>query len=91
MKLEWDPAKALSNLARHRVSFEEATTIFGDPLSVTVQDLAHSESEDRFVAIGVSSNGRTLVVVHTNRGESVRIISARRATARERRQYEQGI
>jgi len=91
MNFEWDKAKARSNLAKHGVSFEEATTVFGDPLSVTIRDPTHSQEEDRFVTIGVSSRFDTIIVVHNDRRDAVRIISARRATARERRSYEQGI
>ena len=89
MHFEWDPEKARANLAKHGVSFEEATGTFLDPLSVTIVDPDHSEDEDRFVLIGRSSAGRLLVVVHTDRGASVRLISARRATMREREAYEQ--
>lgn len=91
MKLEWDGSKASSNRAKHGVSFEEAATVFGDPLSITVHDRRHSELEDRFVTVGVSSGRRALVVIHTNRGDAVRIISARCATARERGEYERGV
>jgi uncharacterized DUF497 family protein len=91
MKFEWDLAKAKSNLSKHGVSFEEAATIFGDPLSLTIPDPGHSEQENRFVTIGVSSKLRTVVVVQTDRGDAVRIISARLATTRERKDYEEGI
>ena len=91
VRFEWNDAKARSDLAKHGVSFHEAPTVFGDPLSVTVRDPAHSQEEDRFVTIGVSSVLNTVVVAHTERGDSIRIISARRATALERRSYEQGI
>ncbi len=87
---EWDAHKALRNLARHGVSFEEAATVFGDPLSLTIEDPLHSTDEDRFVTIGQSVRGRALVVVHTDRGDALRIISARVATARERDAYEEG-
>jgi hypothetical protein len=89
MHFEWHPEKALANLAKHAVSFEEAMEAFRDPLSITILDPGHSEDEDRFVLIGLSPAGRLLVVVHTDRGASIRIISARRATKRERRTYEQ--
>ena len=89
MHFEWDPEKARANLAKHRVSFEEAMGAFLDPLSVTILDPDHGEGENRFVLIGQSSRGRLLVVVHTDRGRAIRLISARRATRRERRTYEQ--
>jgi uncharacterized DUF497 family protein len=86
---EWDAGKASRNLAKHGVSFEEAATVFGDPLSLTIIDPLHSIDEDRFVTIGQSIRERTLVVVHTERGDRLRIISARVATRRERGDYEQ--
>jgi len=86
---EWDPAKAETNLRRHGVAFEEAVTVFGDPLSLTIGDSLHSAGEHRFIIAGRSQQGRILVVVHTERGERIRIISARRATKRERRQHEE--
>jgi uncharacterized DUF497 family protein len=88
MEFEWDLRKAERNLAAHGVSFDEASTVFGDPLAATAEDSAHSEVENRFVTIGQSSSGRLLVVIHTERGERIRLISARTATHRERRQYE---
>jgi uncharacterized DUF497 family protein len=87
---EWDPEKAESNFRKHKVTFEEASSIFGDPLSITIPDPAHSRGEERVVTIGWSDDGRTLVVVHLDLDESIRIISARVATRRERRQYEEG-
>ncbi|MCC7290932.1 MAG: BrnT family toxin [Phycisphaerales bacterium] len=87
---EWDPHKAAGNLRKHGVSFKEAVTVFGDDLSLTIEDELHSEFEPRFVTIGSSSTGRALVVVHADRPASIRIISARKATPRERRQYEEG-
>lgn len=90
MDFEWDEAKARSNLAKHGVSFEEATTVFGDPLSVTIRNPTHSQEEDRFVTVGASSRFGTIIIVHTDRRDAVRIISARPATARERRRYEEG-
>ena len=81
---EWDPAKARRNLAKHRVSFHEASTAFGDPLSMTIGDPLHSKEEDRFVLIGRSCRNRVLVVVHTEREGRLRIISARPATRKER-------
>jgi hypothetical protein len=89
LRFEWDGAKAASNLAKHRVSFAEASTVFGDPNSITIADPLHSTSEDRFVILGLSYTGKLLVVVHTERGENIRIISARRANRKERRTYEE--
>jgi hypothetical protein len=89
LRFEWDIRKAESNLAKHGVSFEEAATVFGDPLSVTIADPDHSEGEDRFVTIGVSFQARTLVVVHADRSDTIRIISARPATRGERNDYEE--
>ena len=91
LKFIWDPKKAKSNLKKHGVSFEEATTVFGDPLSITVHDPVHSGPEERFVSLGMSHRLNTLVVVHADRGESIRIISARRATRSERNRYGEGI
>ena len=91
MTVEWDDRKAKPNLAKHGVSFEEAATIFGDPLSLTIPDPLHSREEFRFVTVGVSSRFRTLIVVHADRSDNVRIISARIATKRERRDYEKGV
>jgi uncharacterized DUF497 family protein len=90
MKFEWDPRKAILNLRKHGVSFEETTTAFRDPLSVTAPDPDPSMSEHRFVTFGVSSKGRLLTISHTERGESFRIINARRATKQEREIYEEG-
>ncbi len=89
MQFEWDPAKAAANLKRHRVSFHEAATVLEDPLSTTFADEAHSEAEVRFLTIGASTRGHVLVVAHTERNDTVRVISARRATRREREFYEQ--
>jgi hypothetical protein len=88
-RFEWDFRKASSNRDKHRVAFEEATTIFGDPLSRTVADPDHSDQEDRFVTIGLSHRHRLLVVVHSDHGETARIISARAATRSEREKYEE--
>ena len=85
----WDTAKAIANLGKHGVSFPEAATVLEDPLSTTFPDEAHSTEELRFVTIGASSRGRILVVAHTERDDTIRIISARRATRRERAFYEQ--
>ena len=86
---EWDDDKAKSNLAKHGVGFEEAATVFADPLSWTIPDPAHSQVEDRFVIIGSSYHGKLLVVVHTERGDNIRVISARRASRQERKAYEE--
>ena len=90
LSFEWDENKAKSNLAKHGVSFEEASTVFGDPLSLTIPDPAHSQAEDRSIIVGNSHRRKLLVVVHTERGDNVRIISARRASRRERKSYEEG-
>jgi uncharacterized protein len=86
---EWDPNKARLNVKTHGVSFDEASTAFRDPLSQTIDDPLHSEDEERFVLIGRSIQRRLLVVVHTERGDRIRIISARLATKRERFRYEE--
>jgi uncharacterized DUF497 family protein len=90
MRFEWDPEKARRNLARHGVSFEEASTAFGDPLSIARYDPDHSEDEDRYLLLGSTYTGLLVVVSHTDRRQSVRIISARIATRRERRNYASG-
>ena len=90
MRFEWDPRKAKLNLRKHRVSFEEATTAFRDPLSATGTDPDHSTDENRFVTFGLSSKDRLLTVSHTERSEAIQIISARRATKPERKIYEEG-
>lgn len=87
---EWDEEKAQTNLRKHRVSFDEAITVFSDPFSITIPDPGHSDEEERFVDIGSSEAGSVLVVVYTERGDSIRIISCRRATPTERRFYEEG-
>lgn len=87
-EFEWDGAKAKSNLLKHKVSFDEAKTVFGDPLSLTISDPDHSQDEGRYIIVGVSIDGRVLVVSHTDREDRIRIISARRATRKERRAYE---
>jgi uncharacterized protein len=89
VNFEWDPAKASRNRRKHGVSFHEAATIFGDPLSLTYPDPDHSQWEERFITIGVSRADRILIVAHTDRGGDVRIISARTATRRERKHYEE--
>jgi len=85
---EWDPQKAESNIENHGVSFEEASTVFRDPLSLTIDDPLHSTDEERLVQIGISYKNRLLVVVYTERGDNTRIISARKATRKERNNYE---
>lgn len=87
MEFEWDAGKAERNLGKHAVSFQEAATVFGDPSAATYHDPDHSEDEDRYLTIGHSSQGRLLIVSHTDRESRVRIISARLATAREGRLY----
>ena len=89
LSFEWDPRKAASNLAKHAVSFEEAATVFGDPLGRISSDPRHSTDEERFVILGGSRLRRVLIVMFVDRGEAVRIVSARRATPRERRNYEE--
>ena len=91
LTFEWDEEKASDNLTKHGVSFAEASTVFADPLSRTIPDPLHSEEEERFVILGESAAGHTLVVVHTHWEENIRIISARKATPRERKDYERGV
>ena len=86
---EWNPEKAEGNLRKHGVSFEEAETVFFDPLSLTVPDPINSDEENRFIITGFSDKQRQLIVVHTDRGDKIRIISARLATPSERKKYEQ--
>jgi uncharacterized protein len=88
-EFEWDPAKAADNLRKHAVSFEEACTAFADPLSILIHDPDHSDVEERYLVLGLSTLGRLLVVAFTERGEKTRLISARIATRYERRQYEE--
>ena len=90
LTFEWDEAKASANVRKHGVGFGEAATAFGDVLSVTVADPDHSLDEDRFILLGVTERGRLAVVAHTVRGDAIRLISARWATAKERRGYEEG-
>ena len=91
LTFEWDLRKARLNLAKHGVAFEEASTIFGDSLSLTIPDPEHSRMERRHITMGTAFNGKLLVVVHTDRGDNIRIISARRANRRERKFYEETI
>lgn len=90
MQFEWDAAKARINLRKHGVSFEEASTVFYDELSATGEDPDHSVGERRFITFGLSSQGRVLAVAHADLHDLIRIISARAATAAERRIYEEG-
>ena len=94
-EFEWDPAKAAGNVRKHGVSFDEAATVFADDLLLSMQDNEHGDLEQRWISQGQSSDGQLLVVIHTYReldddAMAVRIISARRATPRERRRYEVG-
>jgi uncharacterized DUF497 family protein len=88
VKFEWDSKKASANLAKHGVSFEDASTVFGDPLAGTIRDPLQSGDEARFITMGHSAAGTLVVVVHSERGERARIISARLATSAERKRYE---
>jgi uncharacterized DUF497 family protein len=92
MKLtfEWDEVKARENLKKHKVDFDEGKTIFNDPFLLTYPDVDSSEAEERYVDIGLSVRDRVLVLIHTERQGKIRIISCRKATARERRHYEEG-
>lgn len=90
MEFEWDPEKAARNEAKHGLSFPEAATVLGDPQAITYDDPDHSDEEDRFLTFGHSSEGRLIVVAHTDREGRTRIISARPATRRERKLYEEG-
>ena len=89
MKFEWNSSKADLNIKKHGISFKEASTVFGDPLSITIDDPKHSIGEFRLITIGWSSNQRLLVVIHSDTFDTVRIISARLATKNERKQYEE--
>ena len=90
MHFEWDPKKAATNRRKHDVTFEEASSALRDVFSATAHDPDHSDEEDQFVTFGVSSRGRLLTVSHTDRGNAIRIISARLATTDERQIYEEG-
>jgi len=89
MEFEWDPNKAAENLRKHKVSFHEAATVFGDSLGTTVSDPDHSAEEHRYITIGLSSRRRVLMVSHAERQQRIRIISARRLTRGEKRIYEE--
>ncbi len=90
LTFEWDEKKAQANFKKHKVSFEEAKSIFNDPWLLTFPDFEHSNGEQRQLSIGLSTRGRVLIVVHTDRGKNIRLISGRRATPNERKVYEQG-
>lgn len=90
MKFDWDENKADSNLSKHGIHFEEAKTIFDDPLYVDFYDPDHSDEEERYLMIGESSRGRLLIVSYTGKGDSIRLISAREVTRSEREAYEEG-
>lgn len=89
LRFEWDPRKAATNRGKHGVSFEEASSAFGDPLGVIVDDPRHSHGEKRLVLLGTSERHRLLAVMFTERREIIRVISARRVTRRERKNYEE--
>ncbi len=88
LRFEWDENKARHNIEKHGISFEEAATVLGDPLSLTIEDPSHSQDEQRFVTVGESVRGELVVVIHADRAGVIRIISARKATQREKRDYE---
>ncbi|MBM3124134.1 MAG: BrnT family toxin [Chloroflexi bacterium] len=88
IEFEWDDEKAESNLEKHGVSFEEAATIFNDPLIASISDPAHSRAEERYISMGISISGHVLVVVHTEREKRIRLISCRKATKNERKTYD---
>ena len=90
MKFEWDEKKAAANLAKHGVSFGEAKTVFDDPLYVDFYDPDHARAEERFIIVGQTERVRPLIVSYTERGDLVRLISAREATRKEREAYEEG-
>jgi uncharacterized DUF497 family protein len=85
---EWDPEKARNNVRKHSITFDEASTAFSDTLSLTIHDPLHSEDEERYILMGLSCRNRVLTIVHTERGDKIRIISARKATKKERSYYE---
>lgn len=91
MQFEWDEEKAEINLRKHKVDFQEAKSVFGDPFSITIDDPDHSKEEQRFIDIGTSASGKLLVIVYTERENKIRIISCRKATHMERRKYEKQI
>jgi len=89
LRFSWDPNKAAANLRKHGVSFPEAATAFGDPLSITIPDPDHSSGEERFLLVGLTKRGRLVVVAHRELGDEIRLINARRATRGERKTYEE--
>ena len=91
MDFEWDPRKAEANQRKHGVSFTEAGTVFGDEFATTVSDPDHSKDEDRYITVGWSNRRRLLIVSHADRGDRIRIISARALTRNERKTYEEEI
>jgi uncharacterized DUF497 family protein len=90
LRFSWDSRKARANERKHGIGFPEATTAFGDPLSITIPDPDHSTGESRYVLVGMTFRARLVVVAHSERGNEIRIISARRATRTEREAYEEG-
>ena len=90
MRFEWDASKAAKNFRKHGISFSEGVTVFDGPLAVTGSDPDHSDTEERLITFGTSSDGQLLVVSHAERGETIRIISARKTPRRERQIYEEG-
>jgi len=86
---EWDEFKAQLNIKKHGISFDEAKTVFNDENSITIDDPYHSSEEERYINIGRSENGNILIVIYTERGDNLRIISARKATTAEKKEYEQ--
>lgn len=91
MEFEWNPEKAQTNLRKHRVSFEEAQTVFNDPMFITVLDVEHSITEDRYITIGQSNRNRILLIAHAEKNGRIRIISAREVTRYERNFYTEGL
>ncbi len=89
LDFEWDEDKAVANLKKHKIGFEEAKTVFADPFAITIDDPKHSVDEHRFVDTGISANGKFLVVSYTERDQKIRLISCRKATRTERKIYEE--
>ena len=90
MEFEWDPKKATANVQKHDVTFQEAATVFGDPLAITFEDPDHSTDENRYITFGLSLQKRLIIVSHTERGDRTRIISPRLMDRKERKIYEEG-
>lgn len=90
MEFEWDPDKAIANLRKHGISFDEAATVLADPLAITVPDPDHSQDQERYITVGLSFGRRLLLVAHTDREMRIRLISARELTTTERVAYEHG-